>query len=132
MFPISRTVAALILALIVSVQSFAPAGRPVSTTQTTLNLLVPVPQQAPPPTVETFSVAQAGSETKASPVLNQGIDNYLSRCSSVQVALQERKIPTKEEIEAKKRNFNVIFWGKSTILRRSSALGGYDSIRMME
>ena len=29
----------------------------------------------------------------------------------MQVALQERKPPTKEEIAAKQRNFNIIFWG---------------------
>ena len=27
------------------------------------------------------------------------------------LSLQERKIPTKEEIDQKKFNFNVIFWG---------------------
>jgi len=44
-------------------------------------------------------------------VLERGVQSYVvEKSSTLNVALQERKIPTKEEIEAKKRNFNVIFW----------------------
>jgi hypothetical protein len=53
--------------------------------------------------------------------LTSGIRSYLEgtnpitmdagSSSSLTVALQERKIPTKEEIDQKKLTFNVIFWG---------------------
>ena len=67
--------------------------------------------QAPPPSLETLATVQSTSrEIPASP-MHQGIDSYLSRSSSVELSLQERKVPTKEEIEAKKRNFNLLFWG---------------------
>jgi hypothetical protein len=63
------------------------------------------------------------------PQLDMGIRSYIIRqretpsstistkptttiqSSSMFVSLQERKIPTKEEIEQKKLTFNVIFWG---------------------
>lgn len=48
--------------------------------------------------------------TTTSP-LTQGVHNYWHESSSLNVALQERKIPTAEEIAAKKRNFNLLFWG---------------------
>lgn len=38
-------------------------------------------------------------------------DSTLNYGTSNVVALQERKIPTPEEIAAKKRNFNLWFWG---------------------
>jgi hypothetical protein len=38
----------------------------------------------------------------------QGILNYMT---STTVALQERKIPTAEEVQQKKNTFNLIFWG---------------------
>jgi len=31
--------------------------------------------------------------------------------STMMISVQEYKKPTKEEIDAKKRNFNLIFWG---------------------
>ena len=43
-------------------------------------------------------------------LLHQGAHSWLTE-STLNVALQERKIPTAEEIAAKKRNFNIIFWG---------------------
>jgi hypothetical protein len=38
-------------------------------------------------------------------------DSLMNYGTSNVVALQERKIPTPEEIAAKKRNFNLWFWG---------------------
>jgi hypothetical protein len=38
-------------------------------------------------------------------------DSIVNYGTSNVVALQERKIPTPEEIAAKKRNFNLWFWG---------------------
>lgn len=43
--------------------------------------------------------------------LDTGIRSYLQQQPSITVALQERKIPTKEEIDQKKLTFNLIFWG---------------------
>jgi hypothetical protein len=40
--------------------------------------------------------------------LQRGIESYTG---SLTVSLQERKIPTQEEIATKKRNFNLWFWG---------------------
>jgi hypothetical protein len=100
---------ASLIAFLATVHGFVPVSRsPVVTSS--LQMMVP---QAPPPALETFSVAQNNNPASStvSP-LQQGVESYLSRSTSVQVALQERKIPTKEEIEAKKRNFNVIFWGR--------------------
>ena len=44
-------------------------------------------------------------------VVSTNIDSSSSSSSTMMVSLQERKIPTKEEIDQKKFNFNVIFWG---------------------
>mmetsp|Transcript_12432 Transcript_12432/g.34503 ORF Transcript_12432/g.34503 Transcript_12432/m.34503 type:complete len:133 (-) Transcript_12432:366-764(-) len=54
--------------------------------------------------------------SSSSSLLQGGIDSYSQQLnaqesSTLTVALKERKIPTKEEIAAKKRNFNLIFWG---------------------
>lgn len=48
--------------------------------------------------------------------LQQGVNRFLMEepklsSSTVTLSLQERKIPTPEEIAAKKRNFNLWFWG---------------------
>jgi hypothetical protein len=38
-------------------------------------------------------------------------DWHPSTATTLTVSLQEKKIPTAEEIAAKKRNFNLVFWG---------------------
>ena len=44
--------------------------------------------------------------------LQEGVQNYLTSSSSSQLlSLQERHVPTAEEIAAKKLNFNILFWG---------------------
>ena len=48
--------------------------------------------------------------------MQQGVQNY---ASTMNVALQERKPITAEEIAAKKRNFNVIFWVRPTCVSSS-------------
>ena len=89
------------------------------------------------PTVHTAATAPfvttAAPSVSYQQALNNGIRSYLdetnivsknadvsssasygsssSTGSSVMLSLQERKIPTKEEIDQKKFNFNVIFWG---------------------
>jgi hypothetical protein len=67
-----------------------------------------------PPTLPAIveSVAITRSDAAQSP-LTIGVNNYLS--SSTLVSLQERKPVTAEEIAAKKRNFNIIFWGGGII-----------------
>lgn len=42
---------------------------------------------------------------------NTQLSHYLESPVTQQLALKERKVPTAEEIAAKKRNFNIIFWG---------------------
>jgi hypothetical protein len=53
--------------------------------------------------------------SSSSQPLKQGVQSYLREESvsstTVTLSLQERKIPTAEEIAAKKRNFNFWFWG---------------------
>ncbi|GKY95497.1 hypothetical protein MPSEU_000511400 [Mayamaea pseudoterrestris] len=56
--------------------------------------------------------------------MEQGIDQFLAKSSSSSsaaatfsssssqlVSLKERYVPTPEEVAAKKRNFNILFWG---------------------
>ena len=44
--------------------------------------------------------------------LQEGVQNYLTSSSSSQLlSLQERHVPTAEEIAAKKLNVNILFWG---------------------
>jgi hypothetical protein len=79
---------------------------------------MPVAAAAESPMVDT---AVTLSRTTASP-LQDGVTKYItmstssesflsSPSSSLQLSLKDRVIPTAEEIEAKKFNFNVIFWG---------------------
>ena len=91
-----------------------PSGSLRLTTRICLNMI----PQAPPPALETLATIKSTSrETSSSPVY-QGIENYLSRSSSMELSLQERKVPTKEEIAEKKRNFNLIFWGGGFVRTR--------------
>jgi hypothetical protein len=48
-------------------------------------------------------------EKNTSP-LNQGISAFIAGPTQT-LSLEERRPPTKEEIEEKKRNFNLWFWG---------------------
>merc|ERR1719491_1467391 len=78
------------------------------------------PADVAPPAIETVFVAETmssmNSELSVS-TLNNGIQSYISQqpapseSSTLTVSLVERKKPTKDEIEAKKRNFNFWFWG---------------------
>jgi len=63
-----------------------------------------------PPAILTPVSSSTTLHTDAS-LLQQGVQSYVSSSSTMTVALKERKIPTKEEVAAKKRNFNLIFWG---------------------
>ena len=72
--------------------------------------MTPVPPAAPA-AMETLTTTRDAVTMTASP-LQQGVESYLGRSSSLQLSLKERKPPTKEEIAAKQRNFNLIFWGR--------------------
>ena len=112
-----------VLYLIANLGSLATAFAPLQTASrplTSITSLEMLPQ-APPQTIEhcvtidsmrlTFMIAHSNA-------LEHGVASYIATDTSSQVvALQERKIPTKEEIEAKKRNFNVIFWGRFVVVR---------------
>lgn len=51
------------------------------------------------------------SSERQTAAVDTGIRSYLHQQPSMTVSLQERKIPTKEEIDQKKLTFNLIFWG---------------------
>lgn len=98
------------LAIASSTVAFMPAAnrQPVGTTSSLSMALMTAPPPANHVVMDTASVTSASSSS----VLSQGIDNFMKDSPSSQlVALQERKVPTKEELEAKKRNFNLWLWG---------------------
>ena len=65
---------------------------------------------ATPPPVQHFQqIPQSPFNQHPSP-LTLGIKEFNTGSSQV-LSLQERRPPTKEEIEEKKRNFNFWFWG---------------------
>jgi hypothetical protein len=92
--------------------------------QSRLFLAVQPPQQAVVPpasilslTTDTSILPSDGSTMRP---IDAGVRCYLGTSSmdtttspltSLTVSLEERKPPTAEEIAAKKRNFNVVFWG---------------------
>lgn len=65
-----------------------------------------------PPPVEHVTVASPFDQiSQSQSPMMKGAKDHLSGSSSQLLSLQERRPPTKEEIEAKKRNFNLLFWG---------------------
>ena len=91
-----------------STMAFMPAAnRRPATTSLSAVLMTP-----PPPPASNVVMDTASITTTSSSALTQGVDSYMKDGPSSQlVALQERKIPTKEELAAKKRNFNLWLWG---------------------
>lgn len=74
---------------------------------------VPAANLNVPAALTQISSAQTVSQIQQPTSFNSYLDlseSSLSSASNV-VALQERKAPTAEEIAAKKRNFNLWFWG---------------------
>ena len=72
--------------------------------------------------LQTLATTTAAPSTQHFQPISSGIRTYMnevnvlsspssSTSSSIMMSLQERKIPTKEEIDQKKLTFNVIFWG---------------------
>jgi len=87
-------------------------------------MMVPVPPPSPSTTSQVVVMAPQQAQylvdtaTISSSWLTEGTASYLSstlsrspQLPSITTSLQERHIPTAEEIEAKKRNFNLWFWG---------------------
>ena len=80
-------------------------------------------QQAPPPAFNLqtpSSVSSLTPMTTSSPILGDAVgkwvitndnENSINSAPTFTLSLQERHIPTPEEIAAKKRNFNLLFWG---------------------
>jgi hypothetical protein len=66
---------------------------------------------SPPPPPVNHVVMDTTAATTTSSALTQGINKFMSESPSQLLALQERKVPTAEEIAAKKRNFAWWFWG---------------------
>lgn len=74
---------------------------------------VPAANLNAPAALTQISSAQTVSQIQQPTSFNSYLDlseSSLNSASNV-VALQERKAPTAEEIAAKKRNFNLWFWG---------------------
>lgn len=72
------------------------------------------PPAMPPAALE--RVVDAPVIASISTTQPNSIHQYLTSGSAIEsstnvVSLQERKVPTAEEIAAKKRNFNLWFWG---------------------
>jgi hypothetical protein len=84
--------------------SFSFAVKP-STSRPTLRLYLAIDH---PPIFHQVK-NQNSIEKNVSP-LNQGISSFTA-ASSQALSLEERRPPTKEEIEEKKRTFNLWFWG---------------------
>jgi len=99
-----------------AVANYAAAFTTLSrTSKTTFSKLMMV-QQGPPPVQQAQIPATMSSFSTSSSILNNGINEWTldessAASSSFSVSLKERHVPTKEEVEAKKRNFNLLFWG---------------------
>lgn len=107
----------LLLLALYQAAAFAPQYTPRQRTSP-LNLAVmpPPPPPASSIAVDVATTAQTFANAPTSSQLKDGIDSYLDapaiKTSSMTLSLKERPPPpTKEEIAAKKRNFNLIFWG---------------------
>mmetsp|Transcript_727 Transcript_727/g.943 ORF Transcript_727/g.943 Transcript_727/m.943 type:complete len:147 (-) Transcript_727:366-806(-) len=89
-----------------------------SSSSSVLNLAVG--PQLPAEAATTVAFSQSSAAVPSLSPLQQGAVSFAqeqqhqqlaARSTTLNVALEERKIPTPEEVEAKKRNFNIIFWG---------------------
>lgn len=97
---------------IASTRAFAPAAPAANRRQQSVSSLsMALVSPPPPPVVQNVAMDTTVTTTTTSP-LTSGIDSFLAESpSSNLVALKERKVPTAEELAAKKRNFNLWFWG---------------------
>jgi hypothetical protein len=105
----------VVLALLLAhTLAFAPGAQKRSTSALGLAIMSP-----PPSIAHVSQLQQPRALASSDQPLKQGVQTYLLMredipslsSTSVTVSLQERKIPTAEEVAAKKRNFNFWFWG---------------------
>lgn len=110
---------AFLLLLVVPNNAFAPSGRRSTSTARKMAVVVDMP-----PSVAVVAPAFSLVQQQAAP-LEDGIHAYVAKAASgvaaesgggiptptMLLSLQDRKIPTADEIAQKKLTFNVIFWG---------------------
>lgn len=94
----------VLVALLGSVAAFSPLKNTLRPPTACSLVPIPVPE---PVVVEQQTMAPMVQPASS---LDQGIQSFLASPSSV-VSLQERKVPTAEEIAQKKLNFNLWLWG---------------------
>jgi hypothetical protein len=101
---------------ITSTAAFAPTAR--HDIRNALRMMTVPLMDVVPPAASAFDgpssslvKAYSSPQRQGPAILDNGIRSYLKEQPSIVVSLQERKIPTKEEIDQKKLTFNLIFWG---------------------
>mmetsp|Transcript_17470 Transcript_17470/g.25847 ORF Transcript_17470/g.25847 Transcript_17470/m.25847 type:complete len:132 (-) Transcript_17470:178-573(-) len=104
----------LFVAMLAMVAAFVPVTVPKATKNTlvvhALPPMMPMDQAPSTANVEHVLMTQSNTMYDQTPVVSSSrLGNYAQ--SSLQVAIQEYRKPTAEEIAAKKRNFNLWFWG---------------------
>eukprot|EP00816_Leptocylindrus_hargravesii_P013952 CAMPEP_0196810698 /NCGR_PEP_ID=MMETSP1362-20130617/13244_1 /TAXON_ID=163516 /ORGANISM="Leptocylindrus danicus, Strain CCMP1856" /LENGTH=102 /DNA_ID=CAMNT_0042185807 /DNA_START=28 /DNA_END=333 /DNA_ORIENTATION=- len=65
---------------------------------------------APGPVVNVEAIQDVGASQfniQQQSIVSKGVSNWLEESNTMSVSLQERKPPTKEEIEQKKKTFNL-------------------------
>uniref|UniRef100_A0A6U0QN48 Uncharacterized protein n=1 Tax=Eucampia antarctica TaxID=49252 RepID=A0A6U0QN48_9STRA len=102
-----KTIVTLLLALVSLSSAFVVNNNVSRRVSTGISMAI---DQAPPTTTYLSSPSLARSSDVTSP-MNMGVHKYLDSSSSNMLSLKEVKKPTAEEVAAKKRNFNIIFWG---------------------
>lgn len=100
-------ITSLCLAFAMSCLSFAFVPHATASPKKTLLNMAFVP---PLPVQHILAHTSHGPGTQDNSPLAEGIQKF-NAGSTQMLSLQERRPPTKEEIEAKKRNFNMWFWG---------------------
>mmetsp|Transcript_1666 Transcript_1666/g.2458 ORF Transcript_1666/g.2458 Transcript_1666/m.2458 type:complete len:129 (-) Transcript_1666:155-541(-) len=66
---------------------------------------------SPPPVHHVTVLSTVDQVSQSQSPMMKGVKDHLSLTSSQLLSLEERRPPTQEEIAAKKRNFNLFFWG---------------------
>ena len=65
----------------------------------------------PPPVQHLYQIPSTTTISQHSSPLTMGIAEFNAGSSTQVLSLQERRVPTAEEVAEKKRNFNFWFWG---------------------
>jgi len=98
-----------------NVQAFAPHPMSQRRSKSRLDAAFQTP---PPPPPSSIAVTNLDTTIVSTSPLESGIANFVGSqnqnawsSSSVSLSVQEYRKPTPEELAAKKRNFNLWFWG---------------------